>query len=92
MRARQAVQSTCSIERAAAVTRRVETVRAVISQTAWRKRVTAGRLGIFADSSVEPVSGFEPLTVRLQEGLSFAGSERDFTAISPLTCIKACRG
>ena len=42
-------------------------------------------------TSLEPVSGFEPLTVRLQEGLSLAGSERDFTAISPLACINACQ-
>jgi hypothetical protein len=47
---------------------------------------------LFMTISSAPVSGFESLTVRLQEGLSFAGSERDFTAISPLACIKAYRG
>jgi hypothetical protein len=41
---------------------------------------------------LEPVSGFEPLTVRLQEGLSLAGSERHFEAISLLACINAYQG
>ena len=42
--------------------------------------------------AVISVGGFEPLAVRLSEGLSLAGSERDFAAISPLACIKVYQG
>jgi hypothetical protein len=41
---------------------------------------------------LEPVSGFEPLTVRLQEGLCFAESDDDFTVIGPLACMNAFQG
>jgi hypothetical protein len=86
------MQPACSSERATAVMQRPETLRTAMTIMTKPRQLAAGRYGIFAGIVVEPVSGFEPLTVRLQEGLSFARSERDFTAISPLACIKAYPG
>jgi hypothetical protein len=43
-------------------------------------------------SELEPVSGFEPLTCRLQEGLSWSEKRRPVKPSSPVTCIKAYQG
>ena len=58
------------INRSARVTKRVKVARAATTTKTTSRRVTAGNHGIIAAVIVEPVSGFEPLTVRLQGGCS----------------------